>query len=124
MNRPQVDAAALLHITTADAWHRSSGDYRDPSLESEGFIHASTPEQVHIPANDRFGKRTDLVLLVIDPNLLTSRVVFEDCYDTGMSFPHIYGPIDRHAVISIEPYNAGPNGRFARPDLQTPPAAC
>ena len=38
----------LLHITERAAWARAQaeGRYTAPSLDSEGFIHASTPAQV------------------------------------------------------------------------------
>ncbi len=36
----------ILHITTRTAWQEAlpCGEYRTPSLETEGFIHCSTPD--------------------------------------------------------------------------------
>ena len=70
--------APLLHIAPTDRWadaQASGGPYVDPSLAAEGFIHCSTPEQVLIPANERFAGRTDLVLLVIDPTQLDDKTL-------------------------------------------------
>ena len=57
----------VLHIAPLNRWERAvadgQGDYIDPSLEAERFIHCSTHEQVLIPANERFAGRDDLVLL-------------------------------------------------------------
>ncbi len=41
------DARLLFHITEAAAWRAAEavGDYRVPSLDSEGFIHLSTAAQ-------------------------------------------------------------------------------
>ena len=68
-------ARLILHITTAPEWEaaRATGEYRAPSLESEGFIHCSTPAQV-VHVGDWFYRDVpDLVLLCIDPGALTSR---------------------------------------------------
>lgn len=110
-------APMLLHITTPDAWAQAqrTGTYTDPSLDAEGFIHCSTPEQVLIPANERFAGRTDLCLLVIDADALTERLVFEDCYETGMEFPHVYGPINIDAVTATVDFPCSTDGSFALP---------
>lgn len=107
----------ILHITTDAAFAAADAakGYVDPSLEREGFIHCSTPEQVLIPANERFAGRPDLVLLVIDPSVLSSKLVFEDSYGSGNEFPHIYGPIDVDAVTAIVPFPCGDDGTFALP---------
>ena len=43
------------------------------------------------------------MLLQIDEDLLTSPVVVEDLVGSGEPFPHIYGPIDLAAVVSVTP---------------------
>jgi len=111
----------LLHITTPAAWAdaQRDGSYRDPSLETEGFIHCSTPQQVLIPANERFGGRSDLCLLVIDPDALTERLVYEDCYESGMEFPHVYGPINLEAVTETVAFPCRADGTFDLPPALT-----
>jgi len=91
-------------------------EYIDPSLDAEGFIHCSTSEQILIPANERFAGRTDLVLLVIDLELVPSRTVFEDCYESGHAFPHIYGPIPVAAVTEVVPFPCLDDGSFVLPE--------
>ncbi len=106
----------LLHITTSDAWQAAGRDIRAPSLEGEGFMHCSTPDQVLIPANERFRGERDLVLLVLDPGLIEADVVFEDCYDSGLAFPHVYGPLPRSAVVSVVAFPPESDGSFRLPD--------
>jgi uncharacterized protein (DUF952 family) len=46
-------------------------------------------------------------LLHIDEDRLTSPVVVEDLVGSGEPFPHIYGPIDLAAVVTVD--TADPN---------------
>lgn len=112
-NQPMI----ILHITTEKEWQTAvaAGHYRADSLESEGFIHCSTVEQVLMPANQMFAGRTDLILLTIDPAKLTSKLVYEDCYETGHQFPHIYGPLNLDAVTGFVTFPPEADGRFSLP---------
>ncbi len=105
----------LLHIISEDEWHRVVTTYRPASLESEGFIHCSTIENVLIPANERFRGRKDLHLLVIDRHALSAPVVFEDCEDRGIEFPHIYGPLERTSIRAVIPFPSDAAGYFSLP---------
>ena len=79
-------------------------------------MHCSTMYQVLIPANERFAGRNDLVLLVIDLERVPSRTVFEDCYESGQAFPHIYGPIPVAAVTRVVPFPCQADGTFHLPE--------
>jgi uncharacterized protein (DUF952 family) len=109
----------ILHITSRADWESAQalGDYRLDSLATEGFIHCSTPDQVLGPANALYRGRGDLVLLVIDPARLAADLVYEDCYEAGQTFPHIYGPLNLNAVVRVVPFPPLPDGTFALPPL-------
>jgi uncharacterized protein (DUF952 family) len=107
-----------VHLCSADDWRlaQERGEHRPDSLDSNDFVHLSTPEQVHLPANRLYAGRADLVLLRIDPARLTSEVRWEPGVATdpdSMVFPHLYGPLPVAAVISVTSYRPDANGRFA-----------
>lgn len=107
----------IVHITTPQEWQSAVADgaYSADSLATEGFIHCSTPAQVLIPANERYPGRTDLCLLVIDPGALENELIYEDCYETGQEFPHVYGTINPSAVTKTVPFPCNPDGTFNLP---------
>ncbi len=92
----------LLHLCTPADW-RAALD--DGALRPPGpFVHLSRPEQVHLPAQQLFPGRRDLVLLVVDPARLTDPVVDEPGIPGGMRFPHLHGPLPVPAVVAVVPY--------------------
>lgn len=101
----------IFHLAPQAEWE-DAGTYRPASLTEDGFIHCSTASQLLGVANDLYAGRDDLILLTIDPELLSAPVVYEDCYETGQRFPHIYGPIDAEALMSSEPFPTNENGVF------------
>ena len=109
--------APLLHLAVAAEWERArvAGTYErstiDTSLEEEGFIHCSFPEQVQATADRYYRGRDDIVLLRVDPDRLGVEVVVEEAR-SGERFPHIYGPIPVEAVTSAEPVLMAPDGRL------------
>jgi len=107
----------VLHITSRDQWDRArfAGAYRGDTLDTEGFIHCSTAEQVVKVATAHFPGRTDLVLLCIDSSRVQAAVQF-DAVENGERFPHIYGPLNTDAVTRTFPFRPGADGQFHLPD--------
>ena len=106
----------ILHVTTPEAWRRGADTpyYEAESLASEGFIHNCRPAQLRGVLGRHFAGHRALVLLAVDPSLLTSEVREED--SAGDTFPHVYGPIDRAAVVSVLPIEIDSTGRFTLPE--------
>ncbi|MFW2381271.1 MAG: DUF952 domain-containing protein [Acidimicrobiales bacterium] len=109
----------LLHIISQDelAAARACGEISPPSLDSEGFVHCSYPEQVLIPANERFRGRENLVLLSLDTELIRHPLVVEDSYGSGTSFPHVYGPIPVEAIEQVIDFPTQSDGTFVLPPM-------
>lgn len=108
----------FVHLCTAADFEaaRPTGQYHPPSLTEVGFIHLSTPQQVHLPANRLYAGQTDLVLLYLNPDLLEAPLRWEPGVPgdpVSMLFPHLYGPLPVVAVTSITRYLPGRDGYFA-----------
>ena len=117
----------IFHITSRRAWDEAQerGNYRAESLATEGFIHCSTVSQV-LPVAENFYKgHHGLVLLVIEPALLSSDLKWEppsgetppSGVPKGDMFPHIYGPINLDAVVNVVELEEDPQGKFKMPNL-------
>jgi uncharacterized protein (DUF952 family) len=102
----------IYHICQNKDWEAAQADdsYSADSLESEGFIHCSTENQVADVANYIFKGMKGLVLLHIAVDKLEAEVRCEGAGDEV--FPHIYGPINLDAVTDVEELAAGYNGVF------------
>ena len=106
----------IVHICQRQKWEEAlkQGLYESDSLRESGFIHASHPEQVVQVANNIFSTLPDLVLLWIDPNKVRSEIREEYGSEEDKSeiFPHIYGPLNLEAVISVQDFYPDADGVF------------
>ncbi len=60
-----------------------------------------------------------MVLLCIQPELVRSPIVYEDCYASGQAFAHIYGPLNLDAVFKVIDFPPNANGSFSLPNEVT-----
>jgi uncharacterized protein (DUF952 family) len=106
----------IYHITARKTWEQAqaAGFYSADSLAAEGFIHASTREQVAESGNRYYHGQTGLVLLVIDAGRLQPELRFDPVQRGGvsMSFPHIYGPLNTSAVVEVLDFPPDEQGNF------------
>ncbi|MHB1090321.1 MAG: GNAT family N-acetyltransferase [Ilumatobacteraceae bacterium] len=121
--RLSTDANRIFHLTTRQVWDLRPSDYTHPSLETEGFIHCSTLHQLTSVANKYYLNTSEVIVLVIDPERLTSHVRWEaPRYPDGtpaepvhLLYPHIYGEINSDAVIDIVDMARDTSGRYRLP---------
>jgi uncharacterized protein (DUF952 family) len=113
----------IYHITAESEWEKAkvTGYYTTPSLELEGFIHASNSEQLVVTANRYFNGRTDLVILKIVTEKVEPEVRLDPVtsYSEPQEFPHIYGPLNLDAVIEVIDFKPDADGSFSMPDQRT-----
>ncbi len=100
--------STIYHVTTLRQWEDAlrDGVYRGDTLDSEGFIHASTASQVDGVLTRFFKGKTGLVLLEIETERLTAPLKFEPATDAHELFPHLYGSLNVDAVASARPIAA------------------
>ncbi len=94
----------IYHITTKPEWEsaKKKGFYESAALKEEGFIHCCEERQIEDVIRRYFSGKTKLVKLVIDSRKLTSQLIYDWSPSIEDTFPHVYGPINLDAVISIE----------------------
>lgn len=104
----------IVHIIFEEEWKyvKQEKDYLPPSLHSEGFIHCSGIDQVIKVADYNFHGQTGLVLLVIDTEKVIPEVKWEDLYNLGEDYPHIYGPLNTDAVVDVKELLMNEDGSF------------
>ena len=114
----------ILHLMPRPAWAtwRDGGRYDPPSLATEGFVHCSADDDVMLAVANRFyaHEPDELVVVTLDEARLTSAVRWEaPAHPDGGAptdgqplFPHVYGPLDRDAVVAVRRLVRA-DGRFA-----------
>jgi uncharacterized protein (DUF952 family) len=91
----------IYHIVCASDWKANDpAPYRAASLALEGFIHCSHAHQVARVANLYFAAEANLLVLAIDADQVYEILRHED-NGLGECFPHIYGPVDRDAIMAV-----------------------
>lgn len=112
----------VFHIALPHEWSdaQADGEYaistRGRSLAEEGFIHLSFADQVDGVANAYYSDLDELVLLTIDPLLLTSELVVEDPFPGApQHYPHVYSPIPVSAVVAADEWHRQPDRPWTAP---------
>jgi uncharacterized protein (DUF952 family) len=102
----------LYHLLPTSDWAKQpTGPYRAASLDSEGFIHCSNRDQVARVANLFYAAQGEMVVLSIAVELLTSPLRDDDI-GTGERFPHVYGPINREAIVDVKTLSRDAQGKW------------
>lgn len=108
----------ILHCMKKDTWEEDK--YKqyigEQNLEQDGYIHCSPVEYMWRVTPNFSHIRDELVLLYIDTDKLESEVRWEDGDNCGRSYPHVYGPINTNAVITVLPYMRDKHGIWIKND--------
>ncbi|MEW2044910.1 DUF952 domain-containing protein [Streptomyces sp. NPDC005476] len=101
----------IYHVVPLDDWNAAPDlPYAPASLAADGYVHCSPDEGTTLAVVNAFyrtGPRP-LLALVLDEERLTARCEWEAAAPApppgvraDALFPHVFGPIDRDAVIRV-----------------------
>ncbi len=105
----------IYHLASQDSWTEAQAaeEYEAPSLAEEGFIHCSQDEAQLLRVAERLFPGVDgLLVLDVDTTRLNAEVRREPSR-SGEIYPHIYGSINRDAVVRIRHLVLDAQGRHS-----------
>jgi uncharacterized protein (DUF952 family) len=93
----------IYHITTPEIWKKFESEdfYAAESLQTEGFIHCSFDDQLEGVLERYYADAEKVLILTIDTEKLEPLLVNEPSTG-GELYPHIYGRINRDAIVKVE----------------------
>jgi uncharacterized protein (DUF952 family) len=93
----------------------ASQPYVPEPFAREGFIHTTEGREAVPMALTRHYKTSQesWVVLYIDQDRVTSPIRYDD---PERVFPHIYGPLNRDAIIAVMDIDREADGTFLRPE--------
>lgn len=108
----------IFHMAPADRW--TTWPVHEPYVPAEfavdGFVHCTEGEELMARVANALYRETpgDFVLLVIDVTKLTAPVRWERPAGADLAplFPHVYGPINREAIIAVRRIQRDADGSF------------
>lgn len=111
-----TNMSTIVKVAKHDDWEEAkmAGTYAPATLESEGFIHCSPVEEAVGVANYHYAGHTDLVLLYIDTDRLTSELRFHLDHE-DVSWPRIFGRLNVDAVFHEIDLTTDADGVFSLP---------
>jgi uncharacterized protein (DUF952 family) len=102
-----------FHLAPEAVWreHRSLTEYRPDAFGEDGFIHCTDGEELVLEVANRYYKDDLRPFLLLDVNLdrVSAPVIYED---VERAYPHIYGPMEREAVLRVRRVERGADGTF------------
>jgi uncharacterized protein (DUF952 family) len=102
-----------LHFTPADYFSQldPEQDYLPPHFADEGFIHTTEGSENLVAVGNRYYKDDpgDFLVLYIDKARVKSPVRYDDPDEI---YPHIYGPLNRDAIVAVRRVPRNSDGSF------------
>lgn len=104
------------HATTKAHWDTldPSEPYLPRDFDADGFIHCTDGAEALSIVLTTYYKHEpgEWIVLYLDADRITSPVSYDDPAEI---FPHIYGPINRDAIMAAKEIGRAPDGTFLRP---------
>jgi uncharacterized protein (DUF952 family) len=110
-------SVVTYHLVAADYWaaQPSTTDYSPGAFDADGFIHCTDGARNLIDTANRYYRDDPrgYVALVIDTAKVRAEVRYEDA---ERIYPHIYGPLNRDAILRVAPVRRDDDGAFVAVD--------
>lgn len=107
-------AGTTFHLVPLEVWRAQLDErapYRASSLESEGFAHCTTGMAELCATGDRYYRSDPRPFVILTIDLARLSVPWR--YDApGTRYPHVYGPIDRSAIVRTVAAPRDASGQF------------
>jgi len=104
----------IYHLAPAAYFDGLPADqpYLPREFERDGFMHCTKGEERMLLVADTVYRRVpgDFVLLMIDERRVTAPIKYEN--SGGLLFPHIYGPLNRDAIVRVAAMGRREDGTF------------
>lgn len=109
----------IYHLTQTAYFHSfaPNQDYVPKPFAEEGFIHCTRgADLLAYVANNMYRREPgEFVMLVIDVGALRAPLKYEALGAALVPFPHIYGPLNRDAIVEIVKMPRAADGTFLVP---------
>ena len=91
----------IFHVVKKEDWKSQKKDsrYHPDSLDSEGFIHCASGNNIEDVTNRLYEGETNVLLIIINTTLVEPEIRYESSDDSDTKYPHIYGPLNMDAVV-------------------------
>jgi uncharacterized protein (DUF952 family) len=102
-----------LHLVPLEYWRAcdASQPYVPETFGADGFIHCTDDAKELMAVGNRYyvADRRVYIALVIDKARVKAEVRYDD---PECAYPHIYGPLNRDAIVRVVPAPRDTDGRF------------
>ncbi len=97
----------IFHISTIEEFEKAklNGIYEPSSLQTDGFIHCASPDQVKSILDRYFQDLPQVVIFEVDQSKITCPIVYENSHGRATMYPHIYGAIPFAAIVNSRQIN-------------------
>jgi uncharacterized protein (DUF952 family) len=102
-----------FHLVPRPVWEGLAADapYFPERFDAEGFVHTTLGEENLLAVANRYYRADPrpYLALVVDLDRVAAPWRFDEA---GPLYPHVYGPIDRAAVVEVLPVDRDETGGF------------
>ena len=99
------------HLVPRDEFDPDAAEYRPVAFAGEGFVHTTRDPALLAAVGNRYyrGDPRPYLVLTIDLERVRAPWRYDDA---GEDFPHVYGLLNREAIVRVHPAPRSADGTF------------